>query len=293
MSVKNYDLVKFVDGSFELEVNVSPSEETVWLTQEQMADLFQKAKSTINWHIRNAYNDGELSEGSMKKFENIDFSKKPTNYYNLDVVIAVGYRVKSLRGVVFRKWATSVLKQYLLKGFAIDSSRVLVSPENYLDLVNVINRIDRTQINLVERVERLEDKYPDLGSKIFFKGQLYDAMSCIEQILEGANNEIILIDNYVDRKTLDILSAKKSGVRVTIYTSEKGNGLTEKQVSDFDFQYPPIDVAITDEFHDRFIILDRVKMFHTGASIKDAGKKAFEISENTDRKQLEQILLRL
>ena len=117
-----YELVKFVDGSFELEVNVSPSEDTVWLSQEQMAELFQKAKSTINEHIKKAYDEGELSYGTMKKFGNTEFSKKPTNYYNLDVVIAVGYRVKSLRGVIFRKWATSVLKSYMLKGYAIEPS---------------------------------------------------------------------------------------------------------------------------------------------------------------------------
>ena len=230
-----YELVKFVDGSFELEVNVSPEEDTVWLTQEQMAVLFQKAKSTINWHINKAYEEGELSDGTMKKFENIEFSKKPTNYYNLDVVIAVGYRVKSLRGVIFRKWATSVLRQYMLKGFALEPSRVLVSRENYLDLVNVVNRIDSTQTALIGRVERLEDKYPEFGMRIFFKGQLYD----------------------------------------------------------FNAQYPSLEKRITDEFHERFLILDRKRMYHIGASVKNAGRRSFEISENKDGRYLDMILERL
>ena len=166
MEQGKYEIVKFVDNGFELEVNVSPAEETVWLTQDQMADLFQKTKSTINEHIKNAYAEGELCAGTMKKFGISEFSKKPTNFYNLDVIISVGYRVKSPRGVLFRKWATSVLKQYMLKGYAIDSSRVLVTHENYLDLVNVVNRIDSTQSELINRVEKLENKYPELNEKV-------------------------------------------------------------------------------------------------------------------------------
>ena len=290
---ETYELVKFVDGSFELEVNVSPEEDTVWLTQEQMAVLFQKAKSTINRHINKAYEEGELSDGTMKKFENIEFSKKPTNYYNLDVVIAVGYRVKSLRGVIFRKWATSVLRQYMLKGFAVEPSRVLVSRENYLDLVNVVNRIDSTQTDLVGRVERLEDKYPELGMRIFFKGQLYDASSCIKGILEQAHREILLIDGYVDRRTLDMLSGKRTGVSVLLFTSSRGNRITGKEISDFNAQYPSLDVRFTDEFHDRFLILDRKRMYHIGASVKDAGRRTFEISESSDGMYLEMMLGRL
>ena len=130
MEQEKYKIVKFVDNGFELEVNVSPSEDTVWLTQDQMADLFQKTKSTINEHIKNAYAEGELYTGTMKKFGISEFSKKPTNFYNLDVIISVGYRVNSKRGTIFRQWANRILKQYMLKGYAIDSSRVLVTHEN-------------------------------------------------------------------------------------------------------------------------------------------------------------------
>ncbi|MBQ3728572.1 MAG: virulence RhuM family protein [Spirochaetales bacterium] len=220
-------------------------------------------------------------------------SDKPVEAYNLDVVIAVGYRVKSLRGVIFRKWATSVLRQYMLKGFAVEPSRVLVSRENYLDLVNVVNRIDSTQTDLIGRVERLEDKYPEFGMRIFFKGQLYDASSCIGGILEQAHREILLIDGYVDRRTLDMLSRKRTGVSVLLYTSSKGNSITGKEISDFNAQYPSLEVRITDEFHDRFLILDRKRMYHIGASVKDAGSRTFEISENSDRRYLDMVLERL
>ena len=214
---ENYELVKFVDGNFELEVNVSPSEDTVWLSQEQMAYLFSTTKQNISLHISNIYKEKELDNRTVKDFltvqiEGIRTIKRFVRVYNLDMIISVGFRVKSQRGIVFRKWALSILKSYMLKGFAIEPSRVLVSRENYLDLVNVVNRIESTQTDLIDRVERLEDKYPDFGQRIFFKGQMWDATSCIERILEQAYSEIILIDSYVDRRTLDMLSRKKTGV---------------------------------------------------------------------------------
>ena len=290
---ESYELVKFVDGSFELEVNVSPEEDTVWLTKKDLSLLFNRERTVISRHISNIFTDGECDRESNVRFMHVANSDKPVEAYNLDVVIAVGYRVKSLRGVIFRKWATRVLRQYMLRGFAVEPSRVLVSRENYLDLVNVVNRIDSTQTDLVGRVERLEDKYPELGMRIFFKGQLYDASSCIEGILEQAEREILLIDGYVDRRTLDMLSRKRTGVSVLLYTSSKGNSITGKEISDFNAQYPSLEVYITDEFHDRFLILDRRRMYHIGASVKDAGRRTFEISENSDRRYLDMVLERL
>ena len=163
----------------------------------------------------------------------------------------------------------------------------------------VFQRLDRIELKQLEADEkfnqlfsRLEEPRPD-KAVIFFKGQMWDASSCIEQILEKAEREIILIDSYVDRRTLDMLSRKKTGVSVMLFTSVSGNRITEKELNDFNSQYPSLDVRITDEFHDRFLILDRRKMYHIGASIKDAGKKAFEISPNEDPKVLECILSRL
>ena len=295
---ENYELVKFVDGSFELEVNVSPSEDTVWLSQEQMAYLFSTTKQNISLHISNIYKEKELNNRTVKDFLTVQVEGKRTikrsvRVYNLDMIISVGFRVKSQRGIVFRKWATSVLKSYMLKGYAIEPSRVLVTHGNYLDLVNVVNRIDSTQTDLIDRVERLEDKYPDLGIRIFFKGQMWDATNCIEQIIEQAEREIILIDSYVDRRTLDMLSRKKAGVTVSIFTSVSGNRITEKESNDFNAQYPSLEVRETDKFHDRFLILDMRQMYHIGASIKDAGKKAFEISINEDEGILNGVLSRL
>ena len=295
---ETYELVKFVDGSFELEVNVSPEEDTVWLTQEQMAELFETTKQNISIHISNIYKEGELDSRTVKDFftvriEGIRKVKRSISIYNLDMIISVGFRVKSKRGITFRRWALGILRQYMLRGFAVEPSRVLVSRENYLDLVNVVNRIDSTQTDILSRVERLEDKYPELGMRIFFKGQLYDASSCIEGILEQAEREILLIDGYVDRRTLDMLSRKRTGVSVLLFTSSRGNRITGKEISDFNAQYPSLEVHITDEFHDRFLILDRKRMYHIGASVKDAGRRTFEISESSDRRYLDMVLERL
>ena len=171
MEQEKYEIVKFVDNGFELEVNVSPAEDTVWLTQDQMAELFQKTKSTINEHIKNIYSEEELLESAtIRKFRMVRFEGgrkiiRSIPHYNLDLIISVGFRVKSQRGIVFRKWATSVLKQYMLKGYSIDSSRVLVTHENYLDLVNVVNRITRRL-----KWQSSTASFPDSGQRIVSKG---------------------------------------------------------------------------------------------------------------------------
>ena len=140
MKEKNNEIILFENQGVKLEVNLK--DETVWLTQQQMSELFGKAKSTINEHIKNIYNEGELIENeTMTKFGNSEFSDKPTNYYNLDMIISVGYRVKSQNGIFFRKWATSILKEYLLKGYAINQKR-LEYLEKTVKLIDIANRID-------------------------------------------------------------------------------------------------------------------------------------------------------
>ena len=228
-----------IDNGFELEVKVSPDEETVWLTKSEMAFLFERDRSVISKHIRNIFLENECVEKRNVHFLHIPGSDKPVEAFSLDVIISVGYRVKSQRGVLFRRWANSVLRQYLLKGYAIDQSRVMVTQENYLNLVNVVNRIYSSQEKLTSRVERLEEKYPDVGNRIFFKGQMWDATSCIEDIIGEAKQSIILIDNYVDHNTLDMLSRKKPGVPVSIHTTKRNCDLSEKEIHDFQAQYGP------------------------------------------------------
>lgn len=163
----------------------------------------------------------------------------------------------------------------------------------------VFRRLDRIELKQIEAdekfrliFEKLEQPKPD-RAVIFFKGQMWDATSCIEEIIGKAEKSIILIDGYVDKGTLDMLSRKKAGVTIDVYTFKKNCKLTEKEISTFKSQYGKLEIKFTDEFHDRFLILDNKALYHIGASIKDAGKKAFEISLNEDRKLLESLLVRL
>ena len=217
---EKYELVKFVDGELELEVSVSPKEETIWLTQEQIVMLFNSSKQNVSLHINNILNEEELSNSTVKEILTVRTEgkrkvKRNIKYYNLDMIISIGYRINSKKGIHFRKWANQVLKEYLLKGYVINENRVIVSNENYIKLSNEVASINN-------RLIRVEDKIleKDYGlNKIFFDGEFYDAYTLIQQIFESANNEIIIIDNYVDRTILDRLVVKNKNVKVIIYTS--------------------------------------------------------------------------
>ena len=205
---------------------------------------------------------------------------------------------------VFTEEGVAMLSAVLRSSIAVSVSiRVMdafVAMRHYLsDNAMVFQRLDRIELKQLESDEKfrkifsqLEQPRPD-KAVIFFKGQMWDATSCIEEIISKAEKTIILIDNYIDRKTLDLLSRKKAGIPVEIYTTKKNCRLTEKEIADFKDQYGPLVIRTTDEFHDRFLILDHKELYHIGASIKDAGKKAFEISLNEDEGILKGILSRL
>ena len=282
MEQEKYEIVKFVDNGFELEVNVSPSEDTVWLKAEDMAMLFDVDRTSILRHANKNIQTGELEQSTCAVFAQVQneggrLVNRETKIYNLDMIIAVGYRVNSKRGTIFRQWANKVLKQYLLKGYAIDPTRTLITNENYLSLLNVVTDMKSSQLNLESRVEKLEAKYPELNTFVYACGQVYDATSFIGQIMEKAKKEIILIDNYVNRGTLDILSHKNSNVRIRIITSKEGNKTTEKEIQTFRSQYGNLSIETTDKVHDRFLVFDGIEMYHIGASLKDAGKKLLQM----------------
>ena len=205
---------------------------------------------------------------------------------------------------VFSEQGVAMLSAVLSSDFALEVSvnimKAFVAMRHYLaDNAMVFQRLDRIELKQLEADEKfkkifsqLEQPRPD-KAVIFFKGQMWDATSCIEEIISKAEKSIILIDSYVDRKTLDLLSRKKPEIPVEIHTSEKNCRLTEKEISDFSNQYGPLTIKTTDVFHDRFLILDNKELYHIGASIKDAGKKAFEISLNEDEGILKGILCRL
>ena len=279
--MSKYEIVKFNNDSVEVDVTVSPLEETVWLTQEQMALLFNVNVPAINKHIRNIISENELEESStiskmeIVRYEGNRMVKRNINIYNLDMIISVGYRVNSVEGIKFRRWATKVLKEYLLTGYVINEERSLVTNENYVRLINKVESLD-------ERVSNIENNYKPQefkNSQLFFDGQLYDAYTLIQSIFESSNNEIIIIDNYVDRSILDRLVVKKHNVQVIIYTSINSK-LLGRDINTFNSQYGGLDVRYTTNVHDRYIIIDQNKIYHLGHSIKDLGKKIFSISES-------------
>lgn len=276
--MNKYEIVKFVDEEVKLDVNISPLEKTIWINIEQMSVLFERDRSVISKHIKNIFLEGELSEDSVCAFfahTANDGKIYNVKYYNLDVVISVGYRVKSKRGVLFRQWASNIIQDYLIKGYAINEERSLVTNENYVRLINKVESLD-------ERVSNIENNYKPQefkSSQLFFDGQLYDAYTLIQSIFESANNEIIIIDNYVDRSILDRLVVKKQNVQVIIYTSINSK-LLGRDINTFNSQYGGLDVRYTTNVHDRYIIIDQNKIYHLGHSIKDLGKKIFSISES-------------
>ena len=230
-----------------VQLNVQLTEETVWLTTGQMAILFAKEDSTIRRHIINIFNEGELLRDNNVRFLHVNGVKKPVPFYNLDVIISVGYRVKSQRGVQFRQWASRILKSYLLKGYAQNPHL------RYLE-----QRIDNKLQEHTEQIHELQDKVdffirtslpPREG--IFVDGQRYDAYEFIERLIKSAQKSILLIDNYVDEAVLTMMSQKQAGVQVDIYTKEITNALqlAEKH---FNTQYGSLTLHTTQICHDRF-----------------------------------------
>ena len=250
------------DETIRLEVRVE--DETVWLTQQQMAELFNATKQNISLHINNIYDEGELERiATVKDYLTVQkegkrMVKRRVNLYNLDVIISVGYRVKSIRGTRFRQWANRILKEYLLNGYSINQ------------------RFDYIERRLTATEQKIDffvrSSLPPMEG-IFYDGQIFDAYAQIVSLIKQAKHSIVLIDNYINIDTLTMLSNRDTNVSATIYTRQ----LSQQQQLDVqrhNQQYPPIAINTCQHNHDRFLIIDDVAYLF-GASLKDAGKKLF------------------
>ena len=260
----------------EIKLNVRLENETVWLSIDEMSYLFGRDISVIGKHIRNIFKEGELIKDSVwAKFAYTasDGKTYQVDYYNLDVIISVGYRVKSQRGTQFRQWANKVLKEYLLKGYSINQrinqlenktdSRLTAHDRQLEELTNKVDFFVRTSLPPVEG--------------IFFDGQIFDAYKFASDLIKSARQSLVLIDNYVDESVLLMLSKRQPRVTATIYTQR----ITSQLRLDLDRhndQYPPVDVRTCKLSHDRFLIVDDA-VYHIGASLKDLGKKWFAFSK--------------
>jgi hypothetical protein len=263
------------DKSLSLEVRIE--DDTVWLTQAQMSDLLQTTPQNITLHIKNIYKEEELEMIlTCKDFLHVQIENKrevrrKTKHYNLDVIISVGYRVKSKRGTLFRIWATKTLKNYLLKGYVITQR---------------IENLERKVYEHDKQIESLVQQalLPEKG--IFFDGQIFDAWKFVSGIIKSAKSRIILIDNYIDESVLLLLVKRNKNVSATIYTRDISRQLKLDLVK-YNAQYPAINIKAFAKSHDRFLIIDNTVIYHIGASLKDLGKKWFAFSKiNLDIKEL-------
>ena len=257
-----------------VELDVRLEDETVWLTQQQMSELFSVKENTVTYHIKEIYKTEELEkEGTARKIRVVRKEgnrnvRRTIDYYNLDMIISVGYKVNSKRGVKFRQWATQVLKDHLLKGYSVNKSLQEV----------------KTQLGTQDkRISLLEDKVdffvrsslPPVEG-VFYDGQIFDAYVQIAGLIKQAKHSIVLVDNYIDETTLTMLSKRDVNISATIYTSQQAQNLRQLQldIQRHNQQYPPIAVIYCQRNHDRFLIIDDV-VYLFGASLKDAGKKLF------------------
>jgi hypothetical protein len=265
-SQKNEIILYQPDNTIQLEVMVK--NDTVWLSLNQLTKLFLRDKSVISKHIKNIYLEEELNyEATVAKFatvqnENGRIVERQIEYYNLDVIISVGYRVKSKQGTRFRQWSNSVLKEYMLKGYA------------------VTQRLERLEYRMTETEKNINffvrANLPPIEG-VFCNNQIFDAYKFASDLIKSAKKSIILIDNYIDESVLTLLSKRCDGVSATIYTANISQQL-RLDLSKHNAQYAQIQILEKHNIHDRFLLVDN-NLYHIGASLKDLGKRLFAFSK--------------
>ncbi|MCW8953444.1 MAG: virulence RhuM family protein [Sulfurimonas sp.] len=262
------NVVVYNDG--ELELKISINEETVWLTQKQLAELFDVTKQNISLHINNIFKEKELDKNSTVKYflivqkEGNREIQRNVEHYNLDMIISIGYRVNSITATKFRQWATSVLKNYIHNGYAINTHKITEQRLNILE----------NDIEIIK--SHIKNNTIEIKHGIFFNGQIFDAYVLLSDLIKSAKVSVILIDNYIDESILTLLS-KNQNVQFSIYTQNISKKL-QLDIQKYNKQYRNLEVKITKKFHDRFLICDET-VYHFGASFKDLGNKVFAVNK--------------
>ena len=271
---KKYEIVEFNDENISLDVNVDYEHDTVWLTQKQIARLYAVSIDNISLHIKNIYSSKELDvtstfeESSIVQFEGDRYVTRNIKYYNFDMVLAIGYRVNSKRGILFRKWASSVLKKYSFNGYAINEKRCLDCQSNIIHLNNEVNELkDKTEL-MIDSINKLSKVEEVFKEKIFYENQIFEGYSFVVNLFNKAKQEIIIIDPYVSIKVLDMLI--DVNVPITIIKNDRAM-LHNKDIELFSLKHN-IKLITDNRYHDRFVIIDD-DIYHFGGSLKDIGNK--------------------
>jgi len=267
------NIVVYNDG--ELELKVSVNDETIWLNQKQLGELFGVTKQNISLHINRIFQDNELAKDATVKFfltvqkEGNRTVERNLEHYNLDMIISIGYKVNSIKATKFRQWATSVLKNYIQNGYAINQHKI-----NELRLSSLENDVATIK-------SHIKNSSLEFKQGIFFNGQIFNAYAFASDLIKSAKKSIVLIDNFIDETVLTLFS-KNQNIKISIYTQNIPKQL-QLDIQKYNKQYNNLEVKITKNFHDRFMIIDN-EVYHIGASLKDLGSKVFAFSkiENID-----------
>ena len=262
------EMVVYNDGEIELKVSVD--EETVWLNRNQISDLFERDVKTIGKHINNILNESELERNStVANFATVQIEggrevKRDVEFYNLDMILSLGYRVNSKKATKFRQWATSVLKHYIQNGYAINAHKITEQ------------RLSTLENDVATIKSHIKSNTIEFKQGIFFNGQIFDAYALLSDLINSAKSSIVMIDNYIDASILTLFS-KNPHITCTLYTSNISKQL-ELDIQKYTKQYGNLSVKITKNFHDRFLICDET-VYHFGASLKDLGYKVFAVNK--------------
>ncbi|MCM0229312.1 virulence RhuM family protein [Bacteroides fragilis] len=263
----------------ELKLEVRLEGETVWLNRQQLSILFDRDVKTIGKHVNNALKEELAGLATVAKFATVQNEggrtvTRQVEYYNLDMILSVGYRVKSQRGVELRRWSNDVLKEYLLKGYAINQR--IEHLENKMDSKFIAH--DRQLKELASKVDFFVRTSLPPVEGVFFNGQIFDAYVFATNLIRSANKSLLLIDNYIDESVLLMLGKRNPRVSATIFTGRITSQL-QLDLDKYNDQYPPINIRTYANAHDRFIIIDETEVYHIGASLKDLGKKLFAFTK--------------
>lgn len=259
-----------------MKLDVRVQQETVWLTQQQIAQLFGVKQPAISKHLKNIFDSGELDENSVHsilEYTAADGKSYQTKFYNLDAILSVGYRVNSRNATLFRQWANKVLKEYLLRGYSVNQRLMLM--EDRID--RRLSEHDHQLSQLTEKVDFFVRSSLQPKEGIFFDGQIFDAYAFVADLIRKAKKRIVVIDSYIDDSVLVQLSKRNSDVTVDIYDGRISDQLRQ-DVERHNAQYPGVTLHAYNKAHDRFLIIDE-EVYHIGHSLKDLGKKLFAFSK--------------